>query len=112
MIPAPYDNAIFVNRPRHPGAGNFDGITSVIQADSSSVQALNGATEEEQFPYAALPTRHKAPLHGKATPRRGRFFASKRTRSLALPSGAPENISFYFYTPSEMRCLPCRSKPV
>lgn len=49
MIPAPSDTAIFVNRPTHPGAGNFDEVTSVIQAGSSSVQALNGLAEEKHF---------------------------------------------------------------
>jgi hypothetical protein len=33
----------------HVGAGYFDDVTTVIQGGSSSVKALTGSTEEEQF---------------------------------------------------------------
>jgi isocitrate lyase len=40
----------FVSHQQEVGAGYFDDVTSVIQGGSSSVKALTGSTEEEQFP--------------------------------------------------------------
>ena len=34
---------------REEGAGYFDEVTTVIQGGTSSVKALTGSTEEEQF---------------------------------------------------------------
>ena len=39
----------FVSHQQEVGAGYFDDITTVIQGGSSSVTALTGSTEEEQF---------------------------------------------------------------
>ncbi len=39
----------FVSHQQEVGAGYFDDITTVIQGGSSSVKALTGSTEEEQF---------------------------------------------------------------
>lgn len=39
----------FVSHQQEVGAGYFDDVTTVIQGGSSSVKALKGSTEEEQF---------------------------------------------------------------
>ena len=39
----------FVSHQQEVGAGYFDDVTTVIQGGSSSVKALTGSTEEEQF---------------------------------------------------------------
>jgi len=39
----------FVVAPAGSGAGYFDDVTTVIQGGTSSVKALTGSTEEEQF---------------------------------------------------------------
>jgi isocitrate lyase len=39
----------FVSHQQEVGAGYFDDVTTVIQGGSSSVKALAGSTEEEQF---------------------------------------------------------------
>lgn len=39
----------FVSHQQEVGAGYFDDVTTVIQGGSSSVTALTGSTEEEQF---------------------------------------------------------------
>ena len=39
----------FVSHQQEVGAGYFDDVTTVIQGGSSSVTALKGSTEEEQF---------------------------------------------------------------
>ncbi len=39
----------FVSHQQEVGAGYFDDVTTVVQGGSSSVQALKGSTEEEQF---------------------------------------------------------------
>ena len=39
----------FVSHQQEVGAGYFDDVTTVIQGGSSSVKALSGSTEEEQF---------------------------------------------------------------
>ena len=39
----------FVSHPQEVGAGYFDDVTTVIQGGTSSVKALTGSTEEEQF---------------------------------------------------------------
>ena len=39
----------FVSHQQEVGAGYFDDVTTVIQGGSSSVTALHGSTEEEQF---------------------------------------------------------------
>jgi len=43
----------FVSHQQEVGAGYFDDVTTVIQGGSSSVTALTGSTEEEQFGAAA-----------------------------------------------------------
>jgi isocitrate lyase len=43
----------FVSHQQEVGAGYFDDVTTVIQGGSSSVTALSGSTEEEQFGEAA-----------------------------------------------------------
>jgi len=43
----------FVSHQQEVGAGYFDDVTTVIQGGSSSVTALAGSTEEEQFGEAA-----------------------------------------------------------
>jgi isocitrate lyase len=43
----------FVAHQQEVGAGYFDALTRVIQGCSSSVTALNGSTEEEQFQKAS-----------------------------------------------------------
>ena len=43
----------FVSHQQEVGAGYFDDVTTVIQGGSSSVTALTGSTEEEQFGEAA-----------------------------------------------------------
>ena len=43
----------FVSHQQEVGAGYFDDVTTVIQGGSSSVTALTGSTEEEQFEQAA-----------------------------------------------------------
>jgi isocitrate lyase len=43
----------FVSHQQEVGAGYFDDVTTVIQGGSSSVTALTGSTEEEQFDSAA-----------------------------------------------------------
>jgi len=42
-----------VKHQREVGTGYFDEVTQVIQAGKSSVTALTGSTEEEQFQPAA-----------------------------------------------------------
>lgn len=39
----------FVAHQQEVGAGYFDDVTTIIQGGSSSVTALTGSTEEEQF---------------------------------------------------------------
>ena len=39
----------FVSHQQEVGAGYFDDVTTVIQGGKSSVTALTGSTEEEQF---------------------------------------------------------------
>ena len=39
----------FVSHQQEVGAGYFDDVTTVIQGGTSSVTALTGSTEEEQF---------------------------------------------------------------
>ena len=39
----------FVSHQQEVGTGYFDDVTTVIQGGSSSVKALTGSTEEEQF---------------------------------------------------------------
>ena len=39
----------FVSHQQEVGTGYFDEVTTVIQGGSSSVKALTGSTEEEQF---------------------------------------------------------------
>ena len=39
----------FVSHQQEVGAGYFDDVTTVIQGGTSSVKALTGSTEEEQF---------------------------------------------------------------
>ncbi len=39
----------FVSHQQEVGAGYFDDVTTVIQGGQSSVKALTGSTEEEQF---------------------------------------------------------------
>jgi len=39
----------FVSHQQEVGAGYFDDVTTVVQGGSSSVKALTGSTEEEQF---------------------------------------------------------------
>lgn len=39
----------FVSHQQEVGAGYFDDVTTVIQGGSSSVKALTGSTEAEQF---------------------------------------------------------------
>ena len=39
----------FVSHQQEVGAGYFDDVTTVIQGGTSSVKALAGSTEEEQF---------------------------------------------------------------
>ena len=39
----------FVAHQQEVGAGYFDDVTTVIQGGKSSVTALTGSTEEEQF---------------------------------------------------------------
>ncbi len=39
----------FVSHQQEVGVGYFDDVTTVIQGGSSSVKALTGSTEEEQF---------------------------------------------------------------
>jgi isocitrate lyase len=39
----------FVSHQQEVGVGYFDDITTVIQGGHSSVTALHGSTEEEQF---------------------------------------------------------------
>jgi isocitrate lyase len=39
----------FVSHQQEVGTGYFDDVTTVIQGGSSSVVALKGSTEEEQF---------------------------------------------------------------
>ncbi len=39
----------FVSHQQEVGAGYFDDVTQVIQGGESSVTALSGSTEEEQF---------------------------------------------------------------
>ena len=39
----------FVSHQQEVGAGYFDEVTTVIQGGTSSVKALTGSTEEEQF---------------------------------------------------------------
>ena len=46
---ARYKGYIFVSHQQEIGAGYFHGVTTVIQGGSSSVKALTGSTEEEQF---------------------------------------------------------------
>ena len=43
------DGYTFVSHQQEVGAGYFDDVTTVIQGGSSSVTALTGSTEEEQF---------------------------------------------------------------
>lgn len=43
----------FVSHQQEVGAGYFDDVTTVIQGGASSVTALTGSTEEEQFGEAA-----------------------------------------------------------
>ncbi len=43
----------FVSHQQEVGAGYFDDVTTVIQGGASSVTALTGSTEEEQFEEAA-----------------------------------------------------------
>ncbi|MGB0722972.1 MAG: isocitrate lyase [Gammaproteobacteria bacterium] len=43
----------FVSHQQEVGAGYFDDVTTVIQGGASSVTALTGSTEEEQFGAAA-----------------------------------------------------------
>ena len=43
----------FVSHQQEVGAGYFDDVTTVIQGGSSSVTALTGSTEEEQFDTSA-----------------------------------------------------------
>jgi isocitrate lyase len=40
---------LFVSHQQEVGTGYFDEVTTVIQGGSSSVKALTGSTEEEQF---------------------------------------------------------------
>ena len=42
-------NYTFVSHQQEVGAGYFDDVTTVIQGGASSVTALAGSTEEEQF---------------------------------------------------------------
>jgi isocitrate lyase len=39
----------FVSHQQEVGAGYFDDVTTVIQDGQSSLKALTGSTEEEQF---------------------------------------------------------------
>ncbi len=39
----------FVSHRQEVGAGYSDAVTTVVQGGSSSVKALTGSTEEEQF---------------------------------------------------------------
>ena len=39
----------FVSHQQEVGAGYFDDVTTTIQGGTSSVTALKGSTEEEQF---------------------------------------------------------------
>jgi isocitrate lyase len=39
----------FVSHQQEVGVGYFDDVTTVIQGGASSVTALTGSTEEEQF---------------------------------------------------------------
>jgi isocitrate lyase len=39
----------FVSHQQEVGAGYFDDVTTVIHSGQSSVKALSGSTEEEQF---------------------------------------------------------------
>ncbi|MCX7150558.1 MAG: hypothetical protein NTY05_14325 [Rhodocyclales bacterium] len=39
----------FVSHQQEVGVGYFDDVTTVIQGGASSVTALHGSTEEEQF---------------------------------------------------------------
>jgi isocitrate lyase len=39
----------FVSHQQEVGTGYFDEVTTVIQGGHSSVKALTGSTEEEQF---------------------------------------------------------------
>ena len=39
----------FVSHQQEVGVGYFDDVTTVIQGGTSSVKALTGSTEEEQF---------------------------------------------------------------
>ena len=43
------DGYTFVSHQQEVGAGYFDEVTTVIQGGASSVKALTGSTEEEQF---------------------------------------------------------------
>ena len=43
------DGYTFVSHQQEVGTGYFDELTTVIQGGSSSVKALTGSTEEEQF---------------------------------------------------------------
>ncbi|MBF2754279.1 MAG: isocitrate lyase [Gammaproteobacteria bacterium AqS3] len=43
------DGYTFVSHQQEVGAGYFDDITTVIQGGASSVRAMDGSTEEEQF---------------------------------------------------------------
>jgi isocitrate lyase len=43
----------FVAHQQEVGAGYFDDVTTIIQGGASSVTALRGSTEEEQFQHAA-----------------------------------------------------------
>ena len=45
----PEDLVAIEKRMTEVGAGYFDDVTTVIQGGSSSVKALTGSTEEEQF---------------------------------------------------------------
>ncbi|MBI2993800.1 MAG: isocitrate lyase [Gammaproteobacteria bacterium] len=48
----------FVSHQQEVGAGYFDDVTTVVQGGKSSVTALSGSTEEEQF-HSAAPARKR-----------------------------------------------------
>ncbi len=47
----------FVSHQQEVGTGYFDDITTVIQGGASSVTALTGSTEEEQFHWPTAANR-------------------------------------------------------
>jgi isocitrate lyase len=101
----------FVSHQQEVGTGYFDDVTTVIQGGASSVTALTGSTEEEQFHWGLPGNSRQESLHpddviGQSRVPRIRLNMSRRIRCNARNVG-PRRIRPLDQLADQHRQCPC-----